>query len=151
MRVCLGGTFSHFHKGHKKLIDKALQKAGSNGYVFIGLSNGPLIKHKVSKQSFDTRMDQILSYLKNKDEELPTIVIEPIETVAGPTLYTDFDAIVVSEETKRSAEDINKKRKKKGLKPMEIISIPLVLAEDNEKISSTRIFHHEIDEKGHSL
>jgi pantetheine-phosphate adenylyltransferase len=151
MRVCLGGTFNHFHKGHKKLIDKAIQKAESNGFVFIGLSSGPLIEHKSSMQCYDTRRKQILSYIKNKNEDLPTIVIESIETVEGPTLDVDFDAIVVSEETKKTAEKINHKRMEKGLKPMEIVSIPLVLAEDNEKISSTRISHHEIDEEGHLI
>jgi pantetheine-phosphate adenylyltransferase len=152
MRVCVGGTFNRFHKGHKLLIDTAIKKAGCDGFVFIGLSNGPLVKDKSFVEGFEKRRHQILSFLQSKNQKkLPTIVIEPIETVEGPTLSMDFDGIVVSEETKKTAEHINQKRKNKGLPEMKIWSIPLVLAEDDKKISSTRILDHEIDSNGHLL
>ena len=99
MRVCLGGTFNRFHKGHRILIDTALEKAGETGFVFIGISNGPLVKNKPEIASFEKRRDEVLSFLQETKQTLPTIVVEPIETVEGPTLSMDFDAIVVSEET----------------------------------------------------
>lgn len=151
MRVCIGGTFNRFHKGHKQLIDTAIKKAGSEGFLYIGISTNSLIKNKVKIEPFEKRRKQINSYLQSKDKKLPTTVLNPLETVEGPTLSLDFDCIVVSEETKKTAEQINQKRKQKGLQPMEIVSIPLVLAEDNKKISSTRIINHEIDNQGHVL
>jgi len=151
MRVCLGGTFNRFHKGHRLLIDTALKKAGSDGFVFIGISNGSLVSDKPKIESFEHRRNQVISFLQSKKQTLPTIVIEPIKTVEGPTLTMDFDVIVVSKETKKVAEQINEKRKQKGLPVMQIIVIPLVLAEDDKKISSTRIIDDEIDREGHIL
>ena len=151
MRVCIGGTFNRFHKGHRLLIDTALEKAGSDGFVFIGVSNGSLVKNKPKVESFEQRRNQVLLFLQSKKQRLPTVVIEPIKTVEGPTLTMDFDAIVVSEETKQVAENINEQRKNKGLAMMKIITIPIVLAEDDKKISSSRIIHDEIDCEGHVL
>lgn len=151
MRVCLGGTFNRFHKGHRLLIDTAVDKAGKTGFVFIGISDGSLVKDKPKVESFEQRRDQVLSFLKGKKQNLPTIVVEPIETVEGPTLAMDFDAIVVSEETKKVAEKINEQRKNKGLKELKIITIPMILANDDKKISSTRIVDHEIDREGNIL
>lgn len=151
MRVCIGGTFNRFHKGHQTLIDTAIQYAGKNGFLFIGVSSGPLIKNKPLVEPYEKRKENLLFFLQEKKSSLPTIVIEPIETVEGPTLTLDFDLIVVSSETKRTAEQINQKRLEKGMKTMEIITIPLVLAEDEKKISSTRIMNNEIDSEGHVL
>ena len=46
MRVCVGGTFNIFHKGHKRLLDKAFEVAGEKGKVYIGLSTGSIIEKK---------------------------------------------------------------------------------------------------------
>jgi pantetheine-phosphate adenylyltransferase len=151
MKVCVGGTFNRFHKGHQTLLDTAIQFAGHKGFLFIGIASGPLVKKRSHLELFERRRDRVIEFLKQKNIGLPVTVIEPITTVEGPTLILDFDAIVVSKETKHRAEYINEKRKKRNLKPLKIISIPLVLAEDNEKISSTRIIDKEIDEHGHLL
>jgi pantetheine-phosphate adenylyltransferase len=67
----------------------------------------------------------------------------------GPTVYSDdIEALVVSEETEPTALKINEIRKNKGLRPMDIITIGMVLAEDGKPISSTRIRKGEIDVKG---
>jgi pantetheine-phosphate adenylyltransferase len=58
---------------------------------------------------------------------------------------------VVSDETRPGALEINETRKKNGLKTLEIISIPLVLADDQKPISSTRIKKGEIDKEGRIL
>ena len=66
-------------------------------------------------------------------------------------LYDDYDVIVVSPETFSTAEEINSKRIKLGHKPLEIIKIPFVLAEDGKPISSSRIYSKEIDIEGNIL
>jgi len=77
--------------------------------------------------------------------------IQPLFNKFGPTLKGDFDAIVVSPETKPTAEEINKKRKQLGKKPLRIVVIPFVLSEDNKPISSSRIRQKEIAENGTML
>jgi pantetheine-phosphate adenylyltransferase len=153
MRVCIGGTFNRLHKGHKKLIEKAIKLAGHDGFLFIGICNQSLLENKPYVEIFEKRRNNLLLFLHSfkKKEQLPTVVLEPIEKVEGPTLSRDFDAIVVSPETKKNAEIINKKREQRDLKPMQIFTIPLVLAEDKKKISSTRIIKNEIDDEGNLL
>ena len=46
MKVCIGGTFNHLHKGHKLLINKAFKTAGKQGYAFIGVTKGKIIGEK---------------------------------------------------------------------------------------------------------
>ena len=147
MRICIGGTFNRLHKGHKLLIDTAIRRAGKKGFVFIGLSTGELLSKKSFVEPYEVRRNLLLDFLNTKTN-LPTVLIEPITTVEGPTLQMNFDEIIVSFETKEVAKKINKKRNERGLKEMNIIAIPLVLAKDEKKISSTRIINGEIDNNG---
>jgi len=150
MDVVVGGTFDHIHKGHKLLIDTALQTAGENGFVFIGITSGPLISYKKRIKSFENRKRQVEHYLKDKDFNC-RVQIESIFTVFGPTLTLDFDAIIISPETEKNARMINHERIRKGLKEMKIIKIPYVLSDDGLPISSTRIRNGVIDEEGHLI
>ncbi len=148
MRVCLGGTFDQLHKGHKRLLKTALQIAGKNGTVFIGIANGPLIAKKGQIKPFRHRKEQIERFLKHQPIH-PEIIIKEIRSIYGPTLTADFDAIVISPETKQNANLINVEREKRGLTSLRIIEIPLVPASDGKPISSTRIRNKEIDADGH--
>jgi len=150
MKVCIGGTFNPLHKGHKLLIDKAFEVAGKQGSVFIGISAGEIIKEKKDTESFEEREKAIKKYLYETDF-IKRAVVKPIIDKYGPSIEEEFDAIVISPETRKTAEEINEKRKQKGKKPLEIIQIPFVLAEDGCPISSSRIRKHEIDEDGRLL
>jgi pantetheine-phosphate adenylyltransferase len=67
----------------------------------------------------------------------------------GPAVEDpEADAIVVSAETRKRAEEINRKRRERGLKPLQIVEIPMVLASDGTPISSIRIRYGEMDEHG---
>jgi len=147
MRVCIGGTFDILHKGHKKLIDKAFELAGKNGFVFIGLTKNKLTKEKKIIGNIKERQKKLEEYLSEKSF-IKKAVIKPINDKYRPTIEEDFDAIVVSPETFKTAEEINSIRVKKGKKPLKIIKIPFVLADDDKPISSTRIFEGEIDKNG---
>jgi len=129
------------------LIDKAFSITSKNGLVTIGLTTD---KYTVTKNKnaspFDIRKQKLIEYLKTRDYENYEII--PIDDKYGPTLSEDFDAIVVSTETRKTAEEINRKRKQFGLKSLKIIEVPLLLAEDNLPISSTRIKNGIINENG---
>jgi len=148
MRVCVGGTFNILHEGHMRLIDEALGIAGKEGFVFIGLAIDELAAHKKKVKSFSKRKDQIIRFITKQKKAVATVLIEPIVDRFGPTLEEDFDAIVVSAETKAVAREINKKRVLKGKKEMKIVQIPTVFADDNKPISSTRINKGEITKDG---
>jgi len=147
MKVCLGGTFSPLHKGHKTLIKKAIELAGKNGLVFIGITVSEMTKTKGDIKSFSERKQAIEKFL-SEEKLTKRVKIEPIYDRFGPSIDGDFDAIVVSKETISAAREINKERKKLGKKPLKIIEIPFILAEDDKPISSSRIRNKEIDENG---
>ena len=150
MKVCIGGTFNNLHKGHEYLIRKAFEIAGNDGSVFIGLATGNLLKNKDKIKSFKERQKIILNYI-SKRELSKYVLIKPIHDKYGPTLEEDFDAIIVSPETKKTAIEINQIREKSGKNPIKIIQIPFILAKDGKPISSTRISNREIDEEGNFL
>ena len=145
MRVCIGGTFNILHEGHKQLISKAIETAGKHGKIFIGITSGGLIKSKINIKPFEERKKTLEKFLSQKKIQ-NTVEIKPIKDIYGPTLDEDFDAIIVSPETKSNAEEINKKRKQKGKKPLKIIIIPFVLSDDGTPISSSMIKNKEINE-----
>jgi len=146
----MGGTFSPFHKGHKILIDKAFELAGEEGSVFIGIATGEIIKEKQGVKSFEERKKIVERYLCRKGF-VERAIVKPIKDKFGPSVTGEFDAIVVSPETYKTGEEINKKRKQMGRKSLKIIQISFVLAEDGRSISSSRIKKHEIDEEGQIL
>jgi len=145
MNVCLGGTFYPLHKGHKKLLKKAIELAGVNGSIFIGITSDRMTEKKGRIASFEKRKKSIEQFLS---EEGKRAIIQSITDKFGPSIDGDYDAIVVSPETKPTADEINKKRKQLGKKPLRIVVIPFVLSEDNQPISSSRIRLKEIDENG---
>jgi len=146
MKVCIGGTFDGLHKGHISLIDRALQTAGEQGSVFIGITEGEMINGKKDVKPFEQRKHVILDYLREKTS-IP-VEIKPIIDKYGPSIEGEFDAIVVSPETVKTAEETNDKRRKLGKKPLKIIKIPFILADDGAPISSSRIKNNEINADG---
>lgn len=146
----VGGTFDHFHRGHQRLLETAFAHASS---VTIGLSTKELYQHKLlanTIQSYPQRKQTLTEYL-TQQQWLSRSTIIPLSTIYGTSLDDPtIDAIIVSEETKPNALQINQKRKEKGMNPLKIISIPLVRDNDALPISSERIRKGEIDRQGNS-
>ena len=150
MKVCIGGTFDILHRGHKLLINKAFEIAGKFGYVFIGITTGEMINKKGDGKCFKEREKTVEEYISKKKLS-GHYLIKPIYDKYGPSLKEDFDAIIVSPETRPTAKEINKIRRQNSKKPLQIIQIPFVLADDNISISSSRIKNKKIDEEGRIL
>lgn len=149
--VGVAGTFGPLHKGHKALLQRAFEVGKK---VLIALTTESMLKNK-------DRRDKIPDY------ELRKIALEkfldgagyhgryeiiPLNDPYGVAItLPEQQGIVTSEETVKPAEEINKIRVKRGLKPLKIFSIKLVAAEDGKPISSTRIRKSQIDSEGHSI
>lgn len=143
-RVVIGGTFETLHKGHLALFKKAFEL----GEVFIGLTSNELAqKHKKRKvKDFKEREKNLAAFIKKEFSIIPKLV--KIEDKFGPALKNEFDYIIVSPETYKTAILLNEEREKTGKKPLKIIKINFVLAEDGKPISDSRILAGEIDREG---
>lgn len=146
-KVIIGGTFDMLHKGHKALLRKAFEL----GEVFIGLVSDAMAKEakKREVENFEKRKKELNGFLKEEFKINPKIL--EINDKFGFALKGDFDYIIVSPETYETALEINEEREKRNKKPIEIVKIDLVLAEDGKLISSNRIFNGEIDKEGKLL
>jgi pantetheine-phosphate adenylyltransferase len=151
MKVMVGGTFDPLHDGHKRLLDRSFSIAGPDGYVVIGLTTDSFASRKVHPiRSFSIRKEELEQYITSGN--YPTRwLVEPLNDRFGSAISTDFDAIVVSEETLPVAVEINRVRKENKKKKVDIHQISCVLAEDGRWISSTRIYRGEIDVHGHMM
>jgi pantetheine-phosphate adenylyltransferase len=151
MKVMVGGTFDPLHDGHKRLLARSFEIAGPGGHVVIGLTSDSFASHKTHPiHPFATRKTDLEQYISSTINSTQWDV-EPLNDRYGSAIDADFDAIIVSEETLAVAIEINKLRREKGRKKVDIHQISCVLAEDGRWISSTRIYRGEIDVHGHLL
>ncbi len=137
----LGGTFDHFHEGHKFLLKTALS---ISELTEIGLTSQDLLKNKQysSKlEDYETRKENLKSYISSI-ADLNRVNIVEISNWSDMDKYAqdpEYDGLVVSQETYDNALKLNENRMKKGLKPLVLIVIPLLKDENSNKISSTSI------------
>ncbi|UCG36568.1 MAG: pantetheine-phosphate adenylyltransferase [Candidatus Bathyarchaeota archaeon] len=149
--VAVGGTFDEFHRGHKALLLQAFE-AGER--VLIGLSTDSFAErmqktHEITP--FAVRYEELKSFLRKQGwvERAEIVALHDSYGVAATS--KDIEAIVVSEETESVASEINAERRKRKLQPLRIIVVRMILAENSNPISTTRIRHFEIDREGRLL
>jgi pantetheine-phosphate adenylyltransferase len=144
----MGGTFDILHKGHRALLTKASEIGNK---VLIGLTTDKRARKwrpEVKINSYETRKNN-LEILLDSMKLSSNFQIVPLNDDWGPSVIEEaFTAIIVSEETKKTAEKINTIRNKNGKNKLEIIIVPFVKAYDGQKISSSRIRNNEIDSNG---
>jgi len=146
--VLVAGTFDCLHRGHIELLATAL---ASGQRVLIGLSSDGFAEKRghFSVLPFEKRrrmLSKLLARMNGKCE------IFRLESATEPAAsMKGLDALVASEETRRAAERINVLRRRRGLRPLHLIIIPMVFAEDLLPISSARIKEGKIDAMGRRL
>ncbi len=147
--VVCGGTFDHFHKGHEEFLRLALSVGEK---VLIGITSDSYTKTKgfiESIESFEKRKQSVISFLK-KENVGNRVVLSEITSPFIPEVFEKLpiEAIVVSSDSLPGALAINKKRKEENMLPLEIITSPLIHAEDSGAISSHRIRQGAISRNG---
>ena len=149
MNVALGGTFDPIHDGHRKLFERAFEI----GDVTVGLTSdelAPRTRHvERYVRPFDARKRdleaELQSFAETYDREFE---VRRLDEPTGIAVEPQFDALIVSPETKEGGKRINEIRTNRGHDPLEIVVVDHVPAADGERISSTRIVSGEIDEHG---
>ena len=148
--VAMGGTFDVIHKGHITLLSEAFSISDK---VIIGLTSNQWAskKGKDLLNDFDKRLEKLVKVIE-KNFPSTSFEISKLDNDFGPAvLEKKVQALVVSDETSNQGEVLNLLRKQKNLPPVDVVVVPMVLAKDGNKISTTRIKNQEIDYDGNLL
>ncbi len=148
--VATGGTFDEIHIGHIALLAKAFQVGKK---VIIGVSSDKFAANRGKKlnHNFEARIANLKNMIKKEFGNV-NYEIAKLDGDFGPAVTTgDVEALVTSSETQSKGKLLNDMRAKIGVKPVKVVTVELVKAEDVSTISSTRIRTGEIDRQGRLL
>src|ERR1035437_8329917 len=134
--VVCGGTFDLLHAGHKAFIKDVLNTSEK---VILGITDDSYVqdfKNNLGVEDFQTRqfaVEQFLSSIHANDR----IKIVGISNAYEPYLETslDYQAIVVTEQTAKAAEQINAKRQQNNVPKLEVVVSPMKKAANGQPIS----------------
>jgi len=145
--VAMGGTFDVIHKGHITLLSVAFSISSK---VIIGLTSDDMAlrKGKNLQNNYNQRFEILVKAIKKNfpDHEFE---ISKLDNDFGPAvLQKEVQALVVSGETSDQGDILNQLRKQKKLPPVDVVVVPMVLAKDGVRISTSRIKNQEIDFDG---
>ena len=148
--IAMGGTFDIIHHGHITLLSNAFEISEK---VIIGLTSDEFVQKKGKNpiHKYDERLKNLTSLIFKKFPN-SYFEISQLNNDFGPAVFEkEVQALVVSDETKNQGNILNKLRTKRNLSPVEIIVVPMTLAKDGKRISTTRIKNSEIDSDGNLL
>jgi pantetheine-phosphate adenylyltransferase len=148
--IAMGGTFDIIHHGHITLLSTAFDISEK---VIIGLTSDEFVQKKGKNpiHKYDERLKNLTSIIFKKFPN-SYFEINQLNNDFGPAVFEkEVQALVVSDETKNQGNILNKLRIERNLSPVEIIVVPMTLAKDGKRISTTRIKNSEIDSDGNLL
>ena len=148
--IAMGGTFDIIHHGHITLLSTAFDISEK---VIIGLTSDEFVQRKGKNpiHKYDERLKNLTSIIFKKFPN-SYFEISQLNNDFGPAVFEkEVQALVVSDETKNQGNILNKLRTERNLSPVEIIVVPMTLAKDGKRISTTRIKNSEIDSDGNLL
>ncbi len=148
--VATGGTFDIIHRGHLTLLSNAFAISEK---VIIGLTSDELAekKGKLSINKYEKRLENLTQVI-SKEFPNSSFQISKLDNDFGPAvLEKGVEALVVSDEKSNQGTILNQLRAEKKLSPVKIIMVPMFLAKDGKRISTTRIKNSEIDTEGNLL
>ncbi len=146
MRVAMGGTFDILHDGHKALLETAFRLRPER--VLIGLTTDRFARSsRPAVNPYEVRERNLARFLRARG--WTAFLVEAIDDPFGPADdLPDLDLLVVSSERAPVGREINEARSVRGLRPLEVRAVRMVLAEDGLPIQSRRIRAGTIDVHG---
>ena len=148
--IATGGTFDIIHRGHLTLLSTAFAISDK---VIIGLTSDELAekKGKLSINKYEKRLENLTQVI-SKEFPNSSFQISKLDNDFGPAvLEKGVEALVVSDEKSKQGITLNQLRAEKKLSPVKIVTVPMFLAKDGKRISTTRIKNSEIDTEGNLL
>jgi pantetheine-phosphate adenylyltransferase len=148
--IATGGTFDIIHRGHLTLLSDAFAISDK---VIIGLTSDELAvkKGKLLINKYENRLENLTAVI-SKEFPNSSFKISKLDNDFGPAvLEKEVEALVVSDEKSNQGTILNQLRAEKNLTPVKIIIVPMFLAKDGTRISTTRIKNSEIDTEGNLL
>ena len=142
--AAVAGTFDVLHDGHRALLRRAFEVGD---VVMVGITSDRMASGSrgVSVPMHIRRAD-LEAFLADMGEHR----IFEIDDIYGPDEVMDsVDVLVVSEETLDNGRRVNERRVSRGMKPMELSVVPLVMSDNGGKISSSAILRGEYGRSGH--
>ena len=148
--VAMGGTFDIIHRGHLTLLSNAFKISDK---IIIGLTSDELAekKGKLTINKYERRLENLIEVISTEFPNF-SFQISKLDNDFGPAaLEKEVEALVVSDETSNQGIVLNQLRAEKKLLPVQIIIVPMFLAKDGTRISTSRIKNSEIDVDGNLL
>lgn len=145
--VATGGTFDIIHKGHMTLLSEAFSISKK---VIIGLTSDEMAlkKGKILQNDYSKRLENLVKKIEKNFPD-KDFQISKLDSDFGPAvLEKEVQALVVSGETSHQGDVLNQLRKQRELPSVDVIIVPMVLADDGNRISTTRIKDKQIDFDG---
>ena len=148
--IATGGTFDIIHRGHLTLLSDAFAISDK---IIIGLTSDELAekKGKLLINKYEKRFENLTEVI-SKEFPNSSFQISKLDNDFGPAvLEKGVEALVVSDETSNQGVVLKQLRAEKKMPPVKIIAVPMFLAKDGTRISTTRIKNSEIDTEGNLL
>ncbi|XP_075027804.1 bifunctional coenzyme A synthase isoform X1 [Calonectris borealis] len=143
--VAVGGTFDRLHGAHRLLLSACCLL--SQQRLLAGVADGDLLRHKVLAEliePYELRVAKLREFLEDVKPSLRYDIVPLVDPYGPSVTDPDLQCLVVSEETRRGGEAVNKRRLENGLPELALYEILLMKDPDHsqneeEKISSSSL------------